>query len=79
MVEGDQLDAVSKRVNDDCRAAELVAKLARTVHYAWRGILHRDIKPGNIRLMQRANRFTDFGLVRFREYCHAYAGSVGHA
>src|SRR6059058_2615406 len=70
LVEGDQLDAVSKREPMPIRhAAELIAKLARTVHYAHEhGILHRDIKPGNILLDAEGEpHLTDFGLARLVE------------
>src|SRR5438876_7367823 len=70
LVEGGQLDAVAKREPLPIRhAAELVAKLARTVHYAHeRGILPRDIKPGNILLDAKAEPLlTDFGLARLVE------------
>src|SRR5438874_3442529 len=52
LVEGGQLDAVVKREQMPIRrAVELIGKVARTVHYAHEhGILHRDIKPGNILL-----------------------------
>src|SRR5213596_2913570 len=70
LVDGGQLDAVAKREPISIRdAAELIAKLARTVYYAHEhGILHRDIKPGNILLDQEGEpHLTDFGLARLVE------------
>jgi TolB-like protein/predicted Zn-dependent protease/predicted Ser/Thr protein kinase len=69
-IEGGQLDAVVKREPMPLRqAVELIAKVARTVHYAHEhGIVHRDIKPGNILLDQKGEpHLTDFGLARLVE------------
>jgi WD40 repeat protein/tRNA A-37 threonylcarbamoyl transferase component Bud32 len=47
-------------------AVELMVQVARAVHHAHqRGILHRDLKPGNILLDSRGMaHVTDFGLVK---------------
>src|SRR5438874_364161 len=69
-IEGGQLDEVARREPIPIRrAVELIVKVACTVHYAHEhGILHRDIKPGNILLDTKGEaHLTDFGLARLVE------------
>ncbi|MBX3472736.1 MAG: serine/threonine protein kinase, partial [Planctomycetes bacterium] len=68
LVEGDSLDAVLEQGSvprDDVLKA--LAQVARAVDHAHsRGVVHRDLKPGNILLDRKTGqaRVTDFGLAR---------------
>src|SRR5204862_5168322 len=79
LVEGRRLDEAIKREPMHNRpAAELIVKLARTISYAHqRGILHRDIKPGNILIDAEGEpHLTDFGLARLVERERTVTGTM---
>src|SRR5213593_3761224 len=70
LIEGGQLDKIiGSELMPGRKAAELMAKLAHTLHHAHQnGVLHRDVKPGNILLDTKGEpHLTDFGLARLVE------------
>jgi len=79
LVNGERLDEiVNHKPLTRRRAAEITAKLARTIQHAHEcGILHHDIKPGNVLVDKYGEpHLTDFGLASLVERDNTNTGTI---
>ena len=66
-VDGRTLREVIRRQDklQPAQAAEIAAEIASALHFAHlNGVVHRDVKPGNVMITERQVKVTDFGIAR---------------
>ena len=81
LIEGESLAellADSPSALSNRAAAKLLSKITRAIHHAHqRGVLHRDLKPGNILLDEQGEPYvTDFGLAKLLEHDYGQTQST---
>lgn len=80
LLEGQDLKAHSEKGNllPIRKVVELVTQVAEGLDYAHKqGVVHRDIKPGNIMLLKDGSlRITDFGIARIQATSKTATGAV---